>query len=161
MTLKEIQESIRKLSEAGLETLVISGGEPTLREDLVEIIKYGHYQELEIYLSTNGVLLPKIYKEIKDYLKCLGLPLDGSSKEMNLKMTRGPKQYDATTNILRLLKENPPKHTVKIGTVVSKINKEDLLSIGGVLFESENFYPPDAWSLYQFIPIGDGRFSSR
>lgn len=158
-SLENIQGSIRKLADIGLETLVISGGEPLIRKDIFEIIKCGYEQGLEVYLSTNGILLPKIYPRIKDYLKCLGLPLDGSSREMNSKMTRNPRQYDATTNMLRYFKENHPTHTVKVGTVVSKINKEDLSSTAEVLFNSKDLSLPDVWRLYQFTPIGDGLFS--
>lgn len=158
-SLENVQGSIRKLADIGLETLVISGGEPLIRKDIFDIIKYGYEQGLEVYLSTNGILLPKIYPRIKDYLKCLGLPLDGSSREMNSKMTRNPSQYDATTNMLRYFKENHPTHTVKIGTVVSKINKEDLSSTAEVLFNSKDLSLPDVWRLYQFTPIGDGLFS--
>lgn len=55
MELKEIFNVQRNLKEAGIQMLDLTGGEPTLRDDLPDIIK--HSKELGITittLSTNG-----------------------------------------------------------------------------------------------------------
>ena len=151
-----IKKGIDKLVEAGVNTIVFTGGEPLLRKDMAELIYYTYLQGIEAYLSTNAVLLFKYYGQFKDYISCLGMPLDGSTPEMNKQMSREGEQYGATTTALRYFKSSRPLHQVKVGTVVSKINHQDLLSIGNHLFNNPDLRSPDIWRLYQFTPLGDG-----
>lgn len=156
---EDVITTIQKLVDVGLDTLVISGGEPLLRKDIVDIIRFSHSKGLEVYLSTNGLLLPPVYSLIKDYIVCIGLPLDGSSREMHKLMTRNPRQYDATVGMLEYFIPHAPQHIVKVGTVVSQVNKQDLGNIANILFNRPHLYHPDAWRLYQFSPLGDGLFT--
>ena len=155
VVLSDIKRCIDKLVKAGLTTLNISGGEPLVRKDISEILEHAYSHNLEVYLSTNGLLLYRYLEKIFPYIKTLGLPLDGSTSEMNQKMTRGEKQRDATVGWLRYFKENPPSFLVKVGTVISAININDLLNIGNVIYDP-NVYSPDVWRLYEFTPLGDG-----
>lgn len=159
-SLPEIKKGIDKLVKAGLTTLNISGGEPLVRKDISEILEYAHSHNLEVYLSTNGLLLHRYPEKIFPYIKTLGLPLDGSTSEMNQKMTRGAKQKDVTVGWLRYFKDNLPSFSIKVGTVVSAINIDDLPSIGNVIYDT-NVYPPDVWRLYEFTPLGDGLYSKK
>jgi len=121
-----------------------------------DLIEHSYRRGLEVYLSTNAVLLFRYYDRIKDFITCLGMPLDGSTEEMNIKMTRGPDQFSATSIALSYFSENKPKHRVKVGTVVSQVNLHDLQNIGDYLLDNIEIYPPDTWRLYQFTPLGDG-----
>lgn len=154
--LDTIELVIDKLTKAGVTTIVLTGGEPLVRKDLPEIIKFLHQKGLEVYLSTNGVLLLKYWSKIKKYFRCLGLPLDGSNLKMTKKMGRSIKSYQATLKILKFFKKNKPPCLVKLGTVVSRINQDDLVKIGQLIFESKNLYHPDVWRLYQFSPLSFG-----
>ena len=109
-----------------------------------------------MYLSTNGLLLIKeLYGKIVPYINVLGLPLDGPSAEMNAKVTRGGELFESTTKHLENFYKNPPKHLVKIGTVVTKINKEDIVNIRNVLYGTPESYQPDVWRIYEFSPLGE------
>jgi len=68
MDTKEAERIIKEFIEQGGETLVFTGGEPTLRDDLPGIIKYAEqFQGLKsISIITNGVRLSE-----KDYLNRL------------------------------------------------------------------------------------------
>lgn len=151
-----ITSVIDKLAAAGLDTLVISGGEPLMRADTPDIIAYAAHAGLEVYLSTNGLLLPKYYTRVEPYLSYIGLPLDGSSPEMNRRMGRLRNQFASTINLLRRFKVRKPSAKIKVGTVVSKVNIGDMLNIGALLFESADLMPPNTWRLYQFTPLGEG-----
>lgn len=155
--LDESKEALRKLKTAGLNKINIGGGEPLMRPETPEIIKFAKESlGLTVYLSTNGTFLNRRYDEVKDYIDILGLPLDGSTSEMNVSMGRREYMFRNISSILKYFKENPPAHKVKIGTVVSKINIGDIVNIGNLLFRNPEFYKPDVWRVYQFEALKEG-----
>ncbi|MBR9707333.1 MAG: radical SAM protein, partial [Candidatus Diapherotrites archaeon] len=48
---------IKKLSEAGIPSLGISGGEPLTHPNFLEIVDFASKQDLYLVVSTNGFLL--------------------------------------------------------------------------------------------------------
>jgi len=73
MTLKEAKREISRLVSSNKRTrLDISGGEPTIRKDLFELIKYATKKNIEVIeLQTNGILLHN--KDFVKRLKAAGL----------------------------------------------------------------------------------------
>lgn len=54
----QMKEAIRKLAQGGVETLVISGGEPFLRDDLPVLVSYAKESDIGfVTVSTNGTCL--------------------------------------------------------------------------------------------------------
>ncbi len=157
VSIDEFKNALRKLKDSGLNKINIGGGEPLMRSETSEIIRFAKQDlGLTIYLSTNGTFLKRRYDEIKDYIDILGLPLDGSSPEMNIAVGRREYLFTNILSILTNFKDNPPSHKVKIGTVVSKINLGDLINIGNVLFRNSKIYKPDIWRVYQFETLKEG-----
>lgn len=152
----EAEKNLIKLKEAGVSSVVFTGGEPLLRKDMPHILKFAKGLDFEVYLSTNGLLLPRVYNQVRPYVDCIGLPLDGSSAHMHGLMSRDEKQYESTLYNLEMFARENAQHRIKIGTVVSAINKDDITNIGRVLFDSDVRAKPSAWRLYQFTPLGDG-----
>jgi len=151
-----VKSGIDKLVSAGASTIVFTGGEPLLRKDMPKLIRHAFDSGLRVYLSTNAAFLFRCYDKIKDLIHCLGMPLDGSTPEMNFLMTRGREQFAITTDVLKYFKKNPPSHRVKVGTVVSKINLGDIMNVGRHIFCNDQLQAPNTWRLYQFTPLGDG-----
>src|SRR4051812_41430643 len=71
LTYEEITETVRQLAPLGLRRLRITGGEPTIRPDLVTLVRMLRAIDgiEDIALSTNGVKLP----EMAGALKAAGL----------------------------------------------------------------------------------------
>ena len=64
--------------------LTISGGEPTIRADFLEIVKYASELGLEIKLLTNGALLTEtIIETLSQYISSVQISIDGFSEESN------------------------------------------------------------------------------
>lgn len=88
LDLKNILNIISTLAKMGTYKINFSGGEPLLREDLNEIIKFSISKGIKVSVNSNGILVPdKIYalkgidtlglslegpEEIHDYLRCKG-----------------------------------------------------------------------------------------
>jgi MoaA/NifB/PqqE/SkfB family radical SAM enzyme len=62
--------AIDKLKELGLAMVVITGGEPTLREDLVQLVAHSRRRGLVTCLNTNGT---RLTSEVADRLGAAGL----------------------------------------------------------------------------------------
>jgi MoaA/NifB/PqqE/SkfB family radical SAM enzyme len=155
-TTAEIKSVIDKLEKAGVDRIVLTGGEPLIRRDIDEIIKYIYGKGIKVYLSTNGYYLKEHLDIISDCVDCVGLPLDGFTPQLSEKMTRKDSQLDTTLNALKMIKETNKNIITKVGTVVSKINYDTLEELGKLLYKNEE-YEPDVWRLYQFTPLGEGK----
>ncbi|MCX7823858.1 MAG: 12,18-didecarboxysiroheme deacetylase [Syntrophobacterales bacterium] len=70
---------IDSLSEFGCPVILFSGGEPFLRDDLLELTAYAVEKGLRAVISTNGTLItPKLASEMKSIgLSYVGVSLDG------------------------------------------------------------------------------------
>lgn len=156
MTLDQMKKVVSMLKEIGVDTLNIGGGEPLIRPETPALIRFAHQIGLEVYLSTNGTFLKRHYDQVKDSISVLGLPLDGSTSEMNVFMGRREYLYQNIINILTFFRNYPPTHRVKVGTVVSGINIEDIAAIGRFLYRNPDLYHPDVWRIYQFEPLKEG-----
>jgi len=160
MSFEQTKDVILKLKNVGVDTLTFSGGEPLLRNETPSIIEFAHKHSMQIYLSTNGTYLLSKYSRIKNFISVLGLPLDGSNPEINIAMGRKAYHFKNIKNILEFFYNHPPNHILKVGTIVSKVNLDDIEAIGKFLFETVSFYSPDVWRLYQFESLKDGLATS-
>jgi len=94
---KEAKRMFDMAADFGAEYLFITGGEPFLREDLLELIKYASNLGLRLYLKTNGRAINR-EREIARYLASCNcqvlIGIDGLEKVDN--MLRGDKAYESS-----------------------------------------------------------------
>ncbi len=121
MTTDQIKYLIDQIDELGALSLSFTGGEPTLRKDLPELIYYtGVIHNFMNGIATNGYLLPKLFKEHKiEGLDYILLSLDYPTAELHDKM-RGIKVFDRVIESIKLAKKSDIKPI--ISTVVMKEN---------------------------------------
>jgi cyclic pyranopterin phosphate synthase len=79
LTAAEIERVVRAALDAGFNKFRLTGGEPTLRADLLEIVeRLAHLPGVhDLALTTNALLLPKLARPLKDAgLKRINVHLD-------------------------------------------------------------------------------------
>jgi len=88
---EEIKKAFSDPLFKDLEVLLITGGEPVLRDDLFELISFIHdkYPKVRFTLSTNGLLPDKVIKVVEASLKKgigidVGISLDGIGEHHDL-----------------------------------------------------------------------------
>ncbi len=83
LTLKELESLFHSMRRIGTFRLGLTGGEPLLREDLIEIIDLAVKYELSPCLTTNGLLLTEaIAEELgKRQLAWLNISLEGATPQ--------------------------------------------------------------------------------
>lgn len=79
LSTQEARGLIDELAEYGVPVLLFSGGEPTMRDDLVELVSYATHNGIRPVLSTNGTLLThRRARELKDAgVAYVGISVDG------------------------------------------------------------------------------------
>ncbi|MFZ5366481.1 MAG: radical SAM protein [Patescibacteria group bacterium] len=134
LTLEEIEKIAKILP--GLIFLDISGGEPFLRDDLTQILAIFEKESPGVYvnLPTNGLMPERIEKETRKILRetdlsiSLNLSLDGLEKTHDeIRGVKGnfEKVLQTYRRLAQVKKENP-RLSLKVATVVSKLNFHEL-----------------------------------
>jgi radical SAM protein with 4Fe4S-binding SPASM domain len=124
LTAEEWFVVLDQAKEIGVEAVVFTGGEPLLRKDTLKIARYANSIGLTSQMLTNSMLINKSnIGEILGAFASIGLSLDSHIKERNDSL-RGRGSYDATTNAIKLLKENDRTFTIK--AVITRHNVFDI-----------------------------------
>lgn len=80
LSYEEAISLVHRLPEAGVKFVILSGGEPLLREDLLHIARLLKERGIRTYLSTNGLLVKEHLKEIKERFDYVGISIDGKQE---------------------------------------------------------------------------------
>ncbi len=126
LTSGEIHRIIDEIADAGCFWLLLTGGEPLIRNDFYDIYKNAKQKGLIISLFTNGTL---ITEETAIFLKkwrpfSVEITLYGATSETYESMTRVAGSYDACVNGIQLLARHEVPLSLK--TMVTTINKHEL-----------------------------------
>ncbi len=77
LTFEEIKRIAEDLPSVKVKFVILSGGEPLLREDLFSIAKLLKEKGMKTYLSTNGLLVEEHIESIKENFDYVGISIDG------------------------------------------------------------------------------------
>ncbi len=104
--------------------VLLFGGEPTVRNDLLEIIRMAQGKRLQVGLVTNGIRLAD-----EDYCRTLCesgvrvlISFDGRSPEIYTRMRKDPTAYDKKLKALENLKKHSKRRYTIMACVGRKIN---------------------------------------
>lgn len=85
LSTEDILMAIDQLKEAGVQNLIFSGGEPLLRDNILEIVKYAKVNAniANVNLITNGTIFnKKILSDISNYVDTVSVSLDTYKSDM-------------------------------------------------------------------------------
>jgi len=125
LSTKQIFDVLDNVSDAGTTAIQFAGGEPLLRDDLVEIISYAVGKNIYTALNTNGTLVEKgIVRELSEAgLAQVKVSVDGLRE--NHDWNRGSGVFDRAINALKLFRDYGVPSVYLIMTL-SKVNYDDL-----------------------------------
>ena len=128
LTFEEIERLVTLLAELGIQKIRITGGEPFVRTDLMDLIRRISNVDgiRSLHLTTNGVLTAPHIPELKELgVRSVNLSLDTLDRQRFRAITRRD-EFDATWRTLLALLE--AGIGVKINAVVMEgKNTEDIL----------------------------------
>lgn len=153
MTSDEIIRIIKQCAFLGIKKVRFTGGEPLVREGIIELIKDVNDVEgiEEICLTTNGMLLNDKVEELSKYgLKRVNISLDTLIEERFNKITRVGHLKRVLDSINKCIENNIK---VKINSVILEdFNKDEILD----LVELTKDKPIDL-RFIELMPIGEGK----
>ncbi|WQV30621.1 GTP 3',8-cyclase MoaA [Helicobacter pylori] len=130
LPLDNVLEFLKIAIDEGVKKIRITGGEPLLRKGLDEFIAklHAYNKEVALVLSTNGFLLKKMAKDLKNAgLSRVNVSLDSLKSDRVLKIS----QKDALKNALEGIEESLKVGLkLKLNMVVMKgVNDDEILEL--------------------------------
>lgn len=115
-------------------TVVLTGGEPFLRQDIFEIISYGAGKNIKIEAVSNGSLInPELAdKIIRSELSNIAVSLDGAKEETHDSIRQKgayKKTLAAIQNLVVAKKNNSRGPQISVWTTIMKENVKELFDI--------------------------------
>ena len=127
MTADELYTICKIAKKIGVRKIHLSGGEPLLKKDIVEIVeKIASLGFKDISMTTNGILLEKYAQDLKDAgLNRVNVSLDTLNRETFEFITKKDYLEDAKAGILKAVEVG--LYPVKINMVIMKdINQNEI-----------------------------------
>lgn len=147
-------KTIKKIADEGYKygvSFQLSGGEPLMHPEIINIIKYLHQKKIPTSLVTNGLLLEKYAKEIVDSgLDFLAISLDGPDEATQYKRGYVKNSFDQIIKGIKKivkLRGNNQFPNIRIATVITKSNLHNFDQIYPVIEKLK----VDQWSISHFF----------
>jgi radical SAM protein with 4Fe4S-binding SPASM domain len=152
LTTEESKNLIDQICEVSRPLLILSGGEPLLRPDVYELVRYGASKGLKMGLGSNGSLIDATAaKRLKDAgIETVSISLDSHIPEQHDEFRGVKGSWDKAVGAIKALQENGV--LVQVNTTLTQQNYDqidDIMSLAeniGV----ENFH------LFFLVPTGRG-----
>jgi MoaA/NifB/PqqE/SkfB family radical SAM enzyme len=153
LPLEKVKSIIDKLKEYGIEAINLTGGDPLLRNDIVDICKYCKEKGIMTIISTNGIELMN-KKGVLQYIDSINLPLDSFNPDIHNEMRpcAVKNHHKLILELIDYINDNYPNIKIKINTMVGKLNISDIINIGN-LIEGKVY----SWKLGKFLSSGYGK----
>lgn len=142
---------VERIAELGFTSITIGGGDPFQYRFTPELLRYAKSLGLFVHVDTHGKTLQQSVGNIEligSTVDLLGLPIDGSKREIHDQMRDSEGHFDLISRRLCWLK--PWRSRIKLNTVVSAFNVHDLTCLSHLV----ELYAPSRWSIYQYWPLG-------
>jgi heme b synthase len=128
-------EILEQIAQVGRPIVILTGGEPLLREDVFELAQHGTRLGLRMVMATNGTLVtPEIAERMKSSgIKRVSVSIDGASAEEHDEFRKVPGAFDASIESIEWLKKAGIEF--QINTTVTRHNVHQIRDILDLAFK--------------------------
>ncbi|MCW4046251.1 MAG: radical SAM protein [Candidatus Bathyarchaeota archaeon] len=152
LSTEEAKSLMDQIAEVSRPLLILSGGEPLLRTDIFELVRYGAGKGFKMGLGSNGTLIDgKVAKGLKEAgITTVSVSLDSSIPEKHDEFRNMKGSWEKAVGAIKALKEN--NVLVQVNTTVTQQNYgeiDDIMTLAESL-GVENFH------LFFLVPTGRG-----
>ena len=107
LSTEEGKSLLEEIAKAGFKIMVLSGGEPLLREDIYELARHGSDQGLRVVLGTNGTLItPDVVQQLKAAgVARVGISLDDIDPAVHDEWRQMPGAWEVSVQGMKYCRE--------------------------------------------------------
>lgn len=142
---------IQQLAEWRPPMLILTGGDPLMRRDALDLVRTAADAGLHVGLSPSAtpLLLRSDFRELKETgVQRISLSLDGASRETHDAFRGVVGTYDRTLEAVRRAHE--ADLSIQINTTLTRQNLSEYEDFKRLMFELK----PAMWSLFLLVPTG-------
>ncbi len=152
LTTQEAKQILDDIASFASPIIILTGGEPLMREDVLDLAAYGAHKGLRMVLATNGTLLtPKWVRDLKEAgVQRVSVSIDGASPAEHDGFRGVPGAFERTMAGIECLKSGGLDF--QINTTVTKSNLKEIPSIGDLAVELGAV----AYHIFLLVPMGRG-----
>lgn len=136
---------------------ILTGGEPLLRRDILDIVRYAHAKELWVVVGTNGVKITANLAEIlkESGVRGLALSLDALDPDRHDGFRRVRGAWANTVEGAKIL------HRAELPFIVqTTVGKHNLGELPDIARFAHDELGASVWNVYFLVPTGRGEFVS-
>ncbi|MBU1063042.1 radical SAM protein [Patescibacteria group bacterium] len=153
LSLEEIINILGQLSLFGVKNFQITGGEPLLRADFIEVLAYANEKGLITSFATNGYYIDenKAKSISKANVSLIQISIDGT-KDIHNSIRKNPKSFSKAVNAIKLLKSHSDSK-ISVATTVMPQNINSLAQLRGILISLDI----DLWNIGTVMSVGKAK----
>lgn len=87
-SLADYKKNVTELAELGVKFIDLTGGEPLLNKNIVEMAEFARIKKMQTSITTNGLLYPKFAKKLVGKVNLLHFSLDSPDEEIHNKIRK-------------------------------------------------------------------------
>lgn len=143
-----------QIAETGNPIVILTGGEPLLRDDIFEVARYGTDKGLRMVMAPNGTLITaETAGQMADAgIRRISISLDGSTKERHDKFRGVDGAFEAALRGVEFAKSAGIEF--QINTTITKANLEQIPRIQELAVELGAV----AHHIFLLVPTGRGKY---
>jgi radical SAM protein with 4Fe4S-binding SPASM domain len=132
--------------------LIFSGGEPLLRQDLLDHAHYAHERNIPTALASNGTLIDQViaHRIVDAGISRVAISLDGPDAGAHDRMRNQHGSFERSLDGIHFIQETGA--AVQINTTVSRSNLGTLPK----MLDLAKTLNVVAWHVFVFVPVGCG-----
>lgn len=131
MKLEDYKSALDQLAAMGVPKILFTGGDPFMKKDFIEILRYAHQKKFAISIYTNGQAMFNHKQYYDDVLNCyphtIGLSLYSVEPEVHEKITRVPGSCKKTMAIAEKFSKDGVGMLLKCP--IMRINKDSYRAV--------------------------------
>jgi heme b synthase len=143
-----------EIAQVAKPIIILTGGEPLLRDDIFDIAKYGHNKGLRMVMAPNGTLVtPEVAKKMaQSGIQRISVSLDGSDADSHDKFRGVPGAYEGA--LMGIQNAKAASIQFQINTTITKTNLDQIPKI----LELAESLGAAAHHIFLLVPTGRGKY---
>jgi AdoMet-dependent heme synthase len=143
-----------QIAEIAKPIIILTGGEPLLRDDIFDIAAYGTKIGLRMVMAPNGTLVtePIAKKLVDSGIKRISVSLDGATRESHDKFRKVEGAFDGALNAMKIARKIGLDF--QVNTTITKTNLDQIPKIQQLAVEQGAV----AHHIFLLVPTGRGKY---